>query len=182
MTQELVSLHEAARRLKIKKAAVERLISEHGLKMVLRGRLRLVRYAELQAVVRPEDTQEAGRRDADFYRDALIQHLERSISDLKAEVLELREERRQDRHKVEALLLENSRLKLGTGFHDVDVAAHELPRRQGASAAPFDLDELCHEIDKRRGVSEGVPRPSDESSGRTWFGWIWSRGKPLDSV
>ena len=175
MNRERVSFSEAARRLGVSRHRITRAVEKGGLKVMCKGRRRLVDPEEARAAL--DRLAAAGSGNGDT---AVIDHLNRHIDRLEEEIRSLRDHSRRQQDKIEALFTGMLQLQSGRPLHQTegadpqpgpveDIRPGEPNRqgagtgesiRQGASAGEpddVDLKEMCEMIERRRGISRQAP-------------------------
>lgn len=167
MSQDLVSLQEAARSLGVSVKTIKNVIEKGQLKVAMRGNLALVSLSQARRSY--EKLKMASYRKGAIARQKeLIDHLKVSVEHLREENKELREERRLAQARADRLLWEVTKHRLG----EAETSKSTIDVRQGASAKQpqpdLDLDRLCQSIDAQRGVAS-KPTPSRRRRWRDLF-------------
>ena len=163
-SNDLISFTEACRRLEITRTQLTRLCRERGIKVVMRGRVRLVHLNDIKMALKKR--KKAQSKPKASYENDYIDHLKKTIVRLQDENKELREERRQNQEYFMLMMQEAKRLRLedaptpGNVIDCEDIAppTPTQAKRQGASANPEDLEDICRILDEHRGLSKEQPQ------------------------
>ena len=166
---ELVSITEAGRRLGVPLKRLRQTIEEYGLKIRMRGRVRLVQFDEVESLWQRIQSREAPSEADNGYQDRLISHLEKTVSRLEEENKELRRDYRMSQRHLERMMADLTSLKLTGPSEPIDVEVESRSSMmQGATVGGdegVDLDNICAIIDENRGLG----RTSKSSASKGFF-------------